>query len=66
MNIHEYLARANEDDVARATGSSVHTVRKWRQGARTPSRKAAAALIKFSHGELSWGQIFGEPQTKAA
>lgn len=58
MDIQTYLARVDERDVAVATQCSVHTVRKWRQGRRIPSRKAAARLIDFSRGELSWGGIY--------
>lgn len=65
MNIQEFLKRVDEGDAAHAAGAKVSTVRKWRQGARVPSRAKAARLIEWSHGLLSFDDIYA-PQKKAA
>jgi hypothetical protein len=66
MNIQEFLARVNENEVAQAIGVSVHTVRKWRTGDRVPSRERAQALIEWSHGVLSFESIFTPVAKQAA
>lgn len=54
-----------EDDVAAGVGVSVHTVRKWRTGARVPRRAHALALVKWSHGVLTLEGIYS-PEKRAA
>ena len=66
MNIHDFLSRTDEAEVAEAIGVSVHTVRKWRTGARVPSREKALALIKWSHGVLTFEGIFAPISQEAA
>jgi DNA-binding transcriptional regulator YiaG len=65
MDIREFLSKAKEDEVATAIGVSVHTVRKWRTGDRTPRPEHAYKLIDWSHGVLSLHDIY-KPDQHAA
>lgn len=65
MDIREFLAKVDENEAALATGASVNTVRKWRQGARIPSRKKALRLIDWSHGVLTLDGIYLTPKVEA-
>lgn len=60
MDIREVLAPANEAAIAHDLRVSVHTVRKWRQGARLPRPHHARALIDWSRGALTMDDIFGD------
>lgn len=60
MNIMECLQDADEKKVARSVRVSVHTVRKWRIGKRTPRPAHAVRLIRFFRGVLTMDGIYGK------
>jgi DNA-binding transcriptional regulator YiaG len=66
MNIREFLSKVDKQEVATALGASIHTVRKWQQGARTPRPHNAMALVAWSHGALTLDGIFASSGKKSS